>query len=328
MLENTVYDKVYKTMLHDKPRWIIPMINEVFGEHYKGEERIEFLEGTHYIKDADGKLVERATDSYFRIMDERRETFHFEVQSTPDPTMVQRVYEYESAIAYMYRRVDGSKIIVQFPPSAVLFLRHTKSTPDVMEIVVQMKGDTVIQKVPVMKLGNYTLEKIFEKRLYILICFHIFVYENKFMMYNGNGKQLEKLIEAYRKIKEHLDMLVKNGELDEYDRFLLIDMTVKVVGNLAEKFENIVQGIKEVVMGVEFDYLSREEFYQRRAEIAALKEEGRLAARNEGFVVGRNEGVVVGERKAYLAMFKKGILSLAEVAKELNTSEEALKQYL
>ena len=81
-------------------------------------------------------------------------------------------------------------------------------------------------------------------------------------------------------------------------------------------------------MGVEFDYLSREEFYQRRAEIAALKEEGRLAARNEGFVVGRNEGVVVGERKAYLAMFKKGILSLAEVAKELNTSEEALKQYL
>ena len=31
MLENTVYDKVYKTILHDRPKWIIPMINEVLG---------------------------------------------------------------------------------------------------------------------------------------------------------------------------------------------------------------------------------------------------------------------------------------------------------
>ena len=59
MLENTVYNKVYKMMLHDRPKMVIPMINEIFQEQYKGQERIEFLEGTHYIKDTDGKLVER-----------------------------------------------------------------------------------------------------------------------------------------------------------------------------------------------------------------------------------------------------------------------------
>lgn len=96
-----------------------------------------------------------------------------EVQSTQDPTMIQRVYEYESAIAYMYRSVDGSKITVQFPPSAVLFLRHNKFSPDIMEIIVQMTDGIATQKVQVMKLGNYSLEEIFEKKLIILISLHI-----------------------------------------------------------------------------------------------------------------------------------------------------------
>ena len=309
MLENTVYDKVYKTMLHDRPKWIILMINEVFREQYRGEERIEFLEGIHYIKDTDGKLVERATDSYFIVMDERRQAFHFEVQSTPDSTMVQRVYEYESAIAYKYRSMDGSNMIVHLPPSAVLFLRHTKSTPDVMRIVVETRNGAALQEVPVMKLGNYSMEKIFEKRLFILIPFYIFVYENKIIVYNSNKKRLEELKEVYGKIKEHLDMLVKRNKLDEYDRFLLINMTIKVVENLAEKFENVVKGVNEVMIGVGIDYPGRDIYYKG-------KEDGRKEGRSEG------------ERKAYLAMFKDGLISLTEVAKRLNMSEEMVKTYL
>ena len=325
MLENTVYNKVYKMMLHDRPKMVIPMINEIFQEQYKGQERIEFLEGTHYIKDTDGKLVERATDSYFKVMDEREKEFHLEVQSTTDTTMVQRVYEYDSAIAYKYRNVDGNKVTVKFPPSAVLFLRHTRNTSDVMEMVVEMKEGTAIQKVPVMKLGNYSVEDILKKKLLILIPFHIFVYENKFMVYNEDVRELEKLKEVFRKIKEHLDMLVEGGELDAYDRYFLISMTVKVVENLAERFEHVVKGVIEAMVGTKLEYLSREEFYRIRNEgLAAGRNEGFAAGRNEGFAAGQSEG----ERKAYLSMLKKGILTLADVAKELNMSEETVKTYL
>ena len=309
MLENTVYNKVYKTILHDRPKLVIPMINEIFEEKYTGQERIEFLEGTHYIKDTDGKLVERATDSYFKVLDEREQEFHLEAQSTTDTTMVQRVYEYDSAIAYKYRRVQGSRVTVKFPPSAVLFLRHTRNTPDVMEMVVEMKEGTALQKVPVMKLGNYTQEDIFKKRLFILIPFHIFVYENKFMVYNKNTDELEKLKEVFRKVKEHLDTLVESGDLDAYDRYFLISMTVKVVENLAEKFENVVKGVIEAMVGTKLEYLSREEFYR---------------IRNEGLAAGRSEG----ERKAYLALFRDGLITLTEVAKRLNISEEMVKTYL
>ena len=321
MLENTVYNKVYKTMLHDRPKWVIPMVNEIFQEQYKGQERIEFLEGTHYIKDTDGKLVERATDSYFKIMDEREQEFYLEVQSTVDTTMVQRVYEYDSAIAYKYRIVDVENLIVKFPRSAVLFLRYTKNTPDVLKLVVKMEDSMAVQRVPIMKLGNYTLEVIFKKRLLILIPFYIFVYENKFMVYNEDVRELEKLKDVFRKMKEHLDMLVERGELDAYDRHFLISMTVKVAENLAEKFEHIVKGVKEVMFAAGIDYMSREEFYRVRAE-------GLAAGRSEGFTAGRSEGFTAGERNAYLVLLKEGAITLAVAAKHLNMSEEKVKSLL
>ena len=206
-----------------------------------------------------------------------------------------------------------------------------------MKMTVEMKEGTATQKIPVMKLGNYSLEDIFNKNLLILIPFHIFVYENKLMVYNSNKEELEKLKEVFYKVKKHLDMLVESGELDAYDRFFLISMTIKVVENLAEKFEHVVKGVIEVMSGTKIEYMGREEFYRIREEGLAAgrsegfnagRSEGFNAGRSEGFSAGRSEGLAVGERKAYLAMFRKGILTLAEVAKELNISEEAVKQYL
>ena len=133
------------------------------------------------------------------------------------------------------------------------------------------------------------------------------------MLYNKDEKELEKLKDVFRRMKEHLDMLVESGELDAYDRHFLISMTIKVVENLAEKFENVVKGVIEAMVGTKIEYLSREEFYR---------------IRNEGLAAGWSEGLAAGERKAYLAMFKKGVLTLADVAKELNISEEMVKTYL
>ena len=172
-----------------------------------------------------------------------------------------------------------------------------------------------------MKLGNYTLEVILKKRLLILIPFYIFVYENKFMVYNEDVRELEKLKDVFRKMKEHLDMLVERGELDAYDRHFLISMTVKVAENLAEKFEHIVKGVKEVMFAAGIDYMSREEFYRVRAE-------GLAAGRSEGFTAGRSEGFTAGERNAYLVLLKEGAITLAVAAKHLNMSEEKVKSLL
>ena len=41
-ITSTPYDDVFRTLLNDCSSLIIPMINEIFGENYTGNERIIF----------------------------------------------------------------------------------------------------------------------------------------------------------------------------------------------------------------------------------------------------------------------------------------------
>lgn len=54
---NTPYDDVFRTLLNDCSSLIIPLINEVFGEHYTGKERIVFSQNEHFMNRQDGDEV-------------------------------------------------------------------------------------------------------------------------------------------------------------------------------------------------------------------------------------------------------------------------------
>lgn len=49
----TPYDDVFRTLLNDCSRLIIPVINEIFEEHYKGNETVQFYPNEHYINGQD-----------------------------------------------------------------------------------------------------------------------------------------------------------------------------------------------------------------------------------------------------------------------------------
>ena len=123
---------------------------------------------------------------------------------------------------------EGDQLTVRYPRSAVLFLRHTRNTPDVMHIYLETSQGRVLQEVRVMKLKNYTLDEIFEKRLYLLLPFYILVYENRFEECNENAAEGEKLIAEYRRIAAYLGEKVSIGDLNEYERNLLASMILKV----------------------------------------------------------------------------------------------------
>ena len=53
-ITNTPYDDVFRTLLNDCSSLIIPVINEVFGEHYSGQEKITFSPNEHFLNQQDG----------------------------------------------------------------------------------------------------------------------------------------------------------------------------------------------------------------------------------------------------------------------------------
>lgn len=71
-----------------------PVINEAFGEHYTGREKIVFHPNEHFLDQQDGNAEKRITDSSFTIIGEKEKQYLYECQSTADSSMLVRIFEY------------------------------------------------------------------------------------------------------------------------------------------------------------------------------------------------------------------------------------------
>lgn len=69
-----IYDGVFRTIVNDCRKLLIPVINEVFAEDYTGDEEIEFSPNEHFIDQQEAADQERITDTNLRRLHWTRET--------------------------------------------------------------------------------------------------------------------------------------------------------------------------------------------------------------------------------------------------------------
>lgn len=245
-----IYDGAFRTILNDCRKLIIPVINEIFGEMYTGEEEIRFFPNEHFLSQQDGADKERITDTNFTVFGKVPKKYHIECESSlPDGRITIRLFEYDAQIALDEGEVTEDTLTVTFPNTAVLYLRAYKRTPDKMKYVIITPGGTVQYDVPVMKAQTYSLDYIFEKRLLILIPFYIFSHEKSFPVYNSSGQKLAELEAEYRKILERLDELEQQGVIGAFDKRTIIELSSDVVKELAKRYENVQKGIGDMMRG-------------------------------------------------------------------------------
>ena len=196
---NTAYDDVFRTLLEDCSELIIPVVNEVFHTNYEGDEDVILYENEIFMKQQDGEDEKSITDSSFAIVSLKGESkrYHLECQSSIDGSMLIRMYEYDSQLALKNSEYIHETLVVRFPESAILYLRHNKSIPDVYEIQIHTPNGCISYHVPTLKVQQYDIQTIFEKNLLFLIPFYIFTYEKQFSAINSNMELLEGLKKEY-----------------------------------------------------------------------------------------------------------------------------------
>ena len=251
---NTPYDDVFRTLLNDCSELFIPVINEIFGTHYTGDEEIIFAPNEHFLNQQDGEEEKRITDSSFVIVGDEKKRFLCECQSIADSSMLVRIFEYATQIALDQGEIVGNVLKVEIPRSAVLFLRSNRSTPDNMVIEMKTPGGTVCFDVMVLKTQRYSIDDIFDKGLLFLIPFYIFSHESRFAEYDADEAKLETLKNEYGDIVDRLDALQRKGQLSAYTKKAILEMAGKVVENIAKKFENVREGVKSVMGGRVLEY--------------------------------------------------------------------------
>ena len=277
----TAYDDVFRTLINECSKLIIPVINETFGENYTGEEEIIFAPDEHFLNQQGGAETKRITDSSFIVIGKTKKRYHFECQSTADLTILVRIFEYDAQIALdQDSQLIGNSIIVSFPNTAVLYLRSRSSTPDAMEIIIRTPGGKISYQVPVMKVKAYSIAEIFEKKLYFLIPFYIFTYEAQFSKINSSESHIAALTKEYQGIASELERLTQNGEISEFYKRTIMDMSEKVLQNLAANYGNILKGVGAIMGGQVLDY-----------EAKRIHDDGINEGRSQGIDEGINEGI-------------------------------------
>ena len=92
-----IYDGAFRTILNDCRKLIIPVINEIFDEHYTGEEEIRFFPNEHFLDQQDAADKERITDTNFQIIGRIVKKYHLECESSlPDGKITIRLFEYDA----------------------------------------------------------------------------------------------------------------------------------------------------------------------------------------------------------------------------------------
>ena len=283
-----IYDGAFRTILNDCRKLIIPVINEIFHEHYTGEEEIRFFPNEHFLDQQNAADKERITDTNFQIIGRIVKKYHLECESSlPDGKITIRLFEYDAQIALDEGEVTEETLTVTFPNTAVMYLRAYKKTPDKMKYVIITPGGTVQYDVPIMKVQSYSLDEIFEKRLLMLIPFYIFSHEKSFSEYNNNEQKLQELKAEYRIILERLDDLEKQGIIGAFDKRTIIELSSDVIREIARKYENVQKGIGAMMRG------------------PLIQTEARTIL---------NRGISENKKETALRMLKVGKLTVEEIA--------------
>ena len=271
------YDSVFWTSVVKMTKFLIPLVNEAFGEHYSENATIRLEAGKQIVEHTDGSLDHGEMDALAELTENgTTKDYHIEVETWSDKTFAVRIAEYAAGKAYDSIKLTEKGAEMTIPYSAVIFLRAGDEIPNEFLIDIKSPGGTISYTAPVVKVRNYSISELFEKRLLLLLPFYGFNFDEKFAEMEEVG--IDELRLALDEINRRLSGLVEKHELDESERNHLIDWIKRVLDKLTVNYRNVTKGVDELMGG-----------YILHTRTDDILDEGRM----EGRIEGRIEGVQV-----------------------------------
>lgn len=248
-MSNTPYDDSFRTLLTDCKRLVIPLVNEIFKENHEINEHVELYQNELFITSGTDK--KRISDSNFTIGKNSRR-YNIECQSSVDGTIIVRVFEYASQIAVITAKTGDMETYFTLPRSGVLYLKCPENTPLEHKIVISTPEGNISYSVPVIKVANYSMEKIIENKLWFLIPFYFFNY--KLDELEKNQDKLNEMKNLYSELWKKLDEMVEANIISEYEKLVIKAMSDKVANALTLGYNNVRKGVDDIMGGTVLDY--------------------------------------------------------------------------
>lgn len=242
---NKIWDGTFKDIFQAAPSLFLPLIKEAFGVSYEKEDIVP-LDNSLY--DEKGNMV--VTDNVLRI---GNATYHFECQYTNDGTMAFRMWEYDAKLALRDYKMSAGRTEINFPQSCVVYIARNSKYPEELELKINFQdSQSVIFKVPAIRIQDYGIDTISQKKLWLFYPFMPlqFKYELKAMKRMSEQKVLDKyqeVLDKYKKMIDAVDLAYSNKELDLDDTATILEAIHETSQYALEKYQNIVEGVNDMM---------------------------------------------------------------------------------
>lgn len=286
------YDSALAAMVTKLDGYIVPLVNEAFGEKFSEKASVEIKNNKHIIQQIDGSLSRRETDAYVELSEATGQMvtrfYHIECETWYDQSIIVRIAEYASAIALDNAVVTKAGVTFNHPNSAVIFLRPDSGIPRVMKITHRAPNGTEMSyEVPAVQISDYTVDEIFGKRLLILLLFYLFRYVNEFEQMEDDAVRRKEMESVLVEINQRLEELAETGKITVYQKLTTQDLLMRVSDKLTIGFKEIRKGVDDIMSG--YIARTRADDILEQGEQKGL-EKGRKEGKKEGIRKGRREG--------------------------------------
>ena len=179
-----IFDKIFKKVITLSCKAVVNLINGLFDTDYPLDSEVTY----NWTEFHDEELRKTLADTIITI--DGKYSYHLEAQISKDNEIIFRMFEYGFRHANLNREREDDNYILRFPKPVIIYLYYTGKVPD--EYTLTLEFDEGAAKfdytVPVIKLPELTVEELNEKKMVILIPFHLL--KLRYWVQNGNVTEL------------------------------------------------------------------------------------------------------------------------------------------
>ncbi len=244
-----IYDHVFWTAVNLLKQYVPALVNEAFGEHYTEKAQVSLKPGKQVTDRPEEGFTRREADALIHLTEGVREAdYHFECETNGRSTVALRIVQYGAGHAAQNASLIEDGAVIRIPHSAVIFLRAESANLKKLIIRVEYPGHVGSFMVPVLKIRDYSVADLFEKKLLLLVPFAAFRFsdEDYARMNETDVRQLKELIDE---IGQRLNGMVEAGEMEPWERGNMIRYLREVLENLTKKYGNVAKGAEEIMGG-------------------------------------------------------------------------------
>ena len=256
------YDSVFWAAIVKLRRFIVPLINEAFGDDIPEDAAVNIKPMKMVVRQPDGTLAEIEADGMIEIIrnDNQSGLYHIECQDWGESGLAIRIAEYGVGSAYTGIKATKDGAVISLPHSAVILLRGDTLARDDYTMTVEYPGGGGSYKVPIIKVDGYGIDEISEKKLWILLPYYGFRFVKLFERLeksstNVTEEEKEELYSSISKINELLKDSIDDGKLSVIEKSEIADLFDRILNKLMVKIakKGVIDSMKTQIIKTRTD---------------------------------------------------------------------------